>query len=174
MHALFMSAALVVATSAAQAADAPAGVPAERQVVTLDRGPGRSMTIVRDGRSSEVSDGEHEALTYIDGRGARVHVYADHPVTRAEIEGELRDAERERLQGLREAGEGRRQAAMARIEAQAARQEAAQARIEGMRAAEDGRREAQRARREAERAIAEARRARAEARAEVADSAEEF
>ena len=149
---------LTIALVAATAAG-PVLAASGREVVNVDDGLGHSLVIVRgDGEAGW--SGQREVLDYVDGGGAHVRVYADHPVTRGEVDQRLRDAEREgeraRQEGRRAAEEGRRAAAEGRREAQAARIEAAQARIEGERAAEEGRREAARARYEAERERAEA------------------
>lgn len=97
---------------------------------------GRRMTIIvdRDGASDA-----KEMLTYKDAEGRTVHVYADHPVTRAEADKMRADAkadgDRARAEGMRAREEGaraREAGARARIEGERARAEAERARAEAL------------------------------------------
>ena len=165
-----LSLALVAATAAG-----PVLAASGREVITVDDEAGRDLVIEREPAGGGWRSGGGEVLAYTDASGARVRVYADHPMTRREVEGRLREAERE---GARAREVGRRAAADGRRETQAAQVEAAQARAEGQRESEEGRREAEAARveadqeryqaqREAARARYEAERARAQALADI-------
>ncbi|MHB8284653.1 MAG: hypothetical protein ACYDD1_08255 [Caulobacteraceae bacterium] len=165
--------ALVAMTSAAHAAQPALGAAAGREVINVDHGPGRRATIVRDGGGPDAITvtAQPQVLTYKDTSGALVRVYADHAVSRSDVEAQLLEAERQagkaRLEGRRAAEDGRRAASEGRREAQAALREAAQAREAGLRAAQEGRRQAELGRREAERGRAEGERAIKEAQREM-------
>lgn len=172
--------ALVAMTSAAHAAQPAASASTNREVITVDSGPGRRLTIVRDadGAGPTASAQRPQVLAYKDRSGVWVRAYADHPVSRVEVEAQVLAAEGRAEQarsqgrlaaeaGRRAAAEGRRIATEGRRMAQTVRQDAAATREAGLRAAQEGGREAELGRREAERARAESEQAIREARRET-------
>ena len=171
---------MVVSLGAALPASA---VAASREVINVDHGRGARMVLIAGDDAGSVSTlhtGLRPVLTFTDASGALVHVWADHPVDRAEAQHTLaqarRDGARARVEGERAQEEGRRAAEQGRrageLAAGAGRQAAAEgrsaagqgrvaaarAREDGARAEAEGRREAERGRREAERARLEAER----------------
>ena len=151
--------ALLSATSVAKAAEMSSG----ESVISSDNDAGHRLVITRDdsGGDRMWQDGQRQVLEYRDAAGGRVRVFADHPVTRAEVEARLASARQEADQAQ---AEGRRAAEQSRREVEAARAEAWHARAEGLNEAAEGRREAAATRREAERARDEAAQVIAEAR----------
>jgi len=165
--------AIVAMTSAAHAAQTALAAATDRGVINVDHGPGRRATIVRDGGGpgAITVTAQPEVLTYKDESGALVRAYADHAVSRTEVEALVLKAQRHadvaRVEGRRAAHEGRRAAVEGGRKAQAAVRDAASAREAGRRAAQEGRREAELGRQEAARGRAESDRAIKEAQREM-------